>query len=172
MKTKGMHRCMCIFKCVSLYFRNRDKPSAEETMRIDCLPDSRKFQDYQSECLRRDCKWQADTTANGVPACFIDNNNYGYTLHNVTHPSATRTVFDLRKAHTLGYSMFGGDRLIVHLTVDMLSDELIRFKVIVVYFFHDCVMALLVCVLLKYVNPEASDQCDSPASTGSRVLFV
>lgn len=113
-------------KDFALEFREEMKPLEDEASRIDCLPDITGDENQNKMlCRNRGCIWNRVENKNSVPACFINDTNHGYTFLNESSGYHSKTIHLQWKNKS---SVFGGDLRKIRLSIQELSENIVRLK--------------------------------------------
>lgn len=111
----------------AIEFREELKPEEDEASRVDCLPDITDDENQNKlMCENRGCIWQKAENKNSVPACFIDNSKYGYSFVNESHYTGSNNTVYLQWRNRS--SMFGGDLHNIRLSIQEISENIVRLK--------------------------------------------
>nr|XP_022314501.1 maltase-glucoamylase, intestinal-like [Crassostrea virginica] len=111
----------------ALEFREELAPTEDEASRVDCLPDASSDENKNMNlCRSRGCTWNKIENKNSVPACYINNSNYGYRfLNESADGNHSRTIYLQWKNKS---SMFGDDLHKIRLSIQELSENIVRLK--------------------------------------------
>ncbi|XP_061182189.1 maltase-glucoamylase-like [Saccostrea echinata] len=104
-------------------FREELKPTEDEASRVDCLPDVSGDENLNKlTCEKRGCIWQKAENKISVPACFIDNNKYGYAFESI---EGNKTINLRWRSQS---SMFEGDLHKIKLSIHEISESIVQLK--------------------------------------------
>ena len=102
-------------------------PIEELYKRIDCLPEAKGqyVNVTQDLCLKRNCIYDGLNHGNDAPACYFSTEKTGYSASNCRD---TQLGFKC-DLHLKGQGPFGLDLTMMEFEVQMLGDNIVRFKV-------------------------------------------